>query len=85
VPGPTAPCWWIDASGQLAKAPPLRLAQVNDQAALAAVAAVVVLGYLLLCVGLLACGMLARRRLAAWDADWRATEPRWTRRRWSSG
>jgi hypothetical protein len=60
----------------------LRLSQVNDQAVLAAVVA---LGYLLPCLGLLACGVLGRRRLAAWDADWRATEPRWTRRRWSSG
>jgi Protein of unknown function (DUF3592) len=76
---------WVDASGNLTKAPPLRLAQVNEQAVLAAVAASVALGYLLPCVGLLACGMLARRRLAAWDADWRATEPRWTRRRRSSG
>jgi hypothetical protein len=76
---------WADASGNLAKAPPLRLAQVNDHAVLAAAAAVVALGHLLPCLGLLACGMLARRRLAAWDADWQATEPRWTRRRWSSG
>jgi hypothetical protein len=82
--GSTVPVW-VDASGQLAKAPPLRLAQVNEQAVLAAAAAVVALGYLLPCLGLLACGLLARRRLAAWDADWRATEPRWTRRRWSSG
>jgi hypothetical protein len=82
--GSTVPVW-VDAGGHLAKAPPLRLAQVNEQAVLAAVAASGALGYLLPCVGLLACGMLARRRLAAWDADWRATEPRWTRRRWSSG
>jgi hypothetical protein len=75
---------WADGSGQLAKAPPLRLAQVNERAVLAAVAASVALGYLLSCLGLLACGVLARRRLAAWDADWRATEPRWTRRRWST-
>jgi hypothetical protein len=82
--GSTVPVW-VDAGGQLAKAPPLRRAQVNEQAALAAAAASVVLGYLLSCAGLLACGLLALRRLAAWDADWRATEPRWTRRRWSSG
>lgn len=75
---------WVDASGHLATAPPLQLSQVNDQAMLAAAAAVVALGYLLPCVGVLACGMLGRRRLAAWDADWQATEPRWTRRRWSS-
>jgi hypothetical protein len=74
---------WTDGSGQLTKAP-LRLAQVNDLAVLAAVAASVALGYLLSCLGLLACGLLARRRLAAWDADWQATEPRWTRRRWST-
>jgi hypothetical protein len=76
---------WVDASGHLTKAPPLRLAQVHEQAVLAAAAAAVALGYLLPCAGLLAGGLLARRRLAAWDADWRATEPRWTRRRWSSG
>ena len=76
---------WVDASGRRATAPPLRRAQVNEQAVLAAAAASVVLGYPLSCAGLLACGLLARRRLAAWDADWRATEPRWTRRRWSSG
>jgi hypothetical protein len=82
--GGTVPVW-VDASGHLATAPPLRLAQVAEQAVLAAAAASVVLGYLLSCLGVLACGLLARRRLAAWDADWRATEPRWTRRRWSSG
>ena len=76
---------WVDASGNLATAPPLRPAQVNEQTVLAAAAAVVALGYLLPCAGLLACGLLGRRRLAAWDADWRATEPQWTRRRWSSG
>jgi hypothetical protein len=75
---------WADGSGQLAKAP-LQLSQVNDQVVLAAVAAVVTLGYLLPCLGLLACGVLGQRRLAAWDADWQATEPQWTRRRWSTG
>ena len=75
---------WVDASGKLTKAP-LRLAQMDEQAVLAATAASVVLAYLLSCAGLLACGLLARPRLAAWDADWRATEPRWTERRWSSG
>jgi hypothetical protein len=80
--GSTVPVW-VDASGNLAKAP-LRLSQVNDQAMLAAVAACVALGCLLPCVGLLAHGVLGRRRLAAWDADWQATEPRWTRRHWST-
>jgi hypothetical protein len=78
-----APSTAPHAYGNLAKAP-LRLSQVNDRAMLAAVAASVALGCLLPCVGLLACGVLGRRRLAAWDADWQATEPRWTRRRWST-
>src|SRR5262249_31246152 len=40
---------WVDAFGNLPTAPPLRPAQVNEQAVLAAAAAVVVLGYLLPC------------------------------------
>jgi len=44
--GSTVPVW-VDASGNLAKAPPLRLAQVTERAVLAAVAASVALGYLL--------------------------------------
>ena len=40
----------------------------------------VMLGLLLGVVGLLAHGELGRRRVAAWDADWQATEPQWTRR-----
>jgi hypothetical protein len=34
----------------------------------------------LLGVGQLAYAALGRRRLTAWDADWRATEPQWTGR-----
>ena len=71
---------WVDAAGRLT-GPPLRLSQVRDQAALAAMLAPVVVGFLLLCAGQLARGALDWRRLAAWDADWQATEPQWTGRR----
>jgi hypothetical protein len=71
---------WVDAAGRLT-GPPLRLSQVRGQAALAAMLAPIAAGFVLLCAGALAHGVLGRRRLAAWDADWPATEPQWTRRR----
>jgi hypothetical protein len=70
---------WTDAAGQQT-GPPLRSAQVKGQAALAAIVAPVVLGEVLLLAGLLAQCLLGRRRLAAWDAEWRATGPQWSRR-----
>jgi len=71
---------WVDAAGRLT-GPPLQLAQVRLQADLAAVLAPIVAGFALLCAGQLAHGVLGRRRAAAWDADWQATGPHWTRRR----
>jgi hypothetical protein len=70
---------WVDAAGRLTWQP-LQLWQVRDQAALAAALAPVVVGFILLCAAWLAHSALGRRRLAAWDADWRATEPQWTQR-----
>ena len=71
---------WVDAAGEQT-GPPLQPMQVRDQVVLAAVLAPVVLGLLLLCAGQLAYNLLSRRRLAAWEADWRATGPQWTRQR----
>ena len=71
---------WVDAAGRQT-GPPLEPSQVRGQAALAAIVAPVVLGLVLLCAGQLAHYLLARRRLAAWDADWRVTGPQWTRQR----
>ena len=71
---------WVDAAGRLT-GPPLQFSQVRLQAALAAGLAPVVVGFVLGCVGQLVHGVLGRRRLAAWDADWRATRPQWNRRR----
>jgi hypothetical protein len=71
---------WADAAGRLT-GPPLEAQQVRGRAFLAAVVAPVVLGLLLLTAGQLAHFLLVRRRLAAWDAEWRATGPQWTRQR----
>ena len=71
---------WADTAGRLT-APPLQRGQVRGQAGLAAILAPVVLGLILLCAGQLAHCLLGRRRLAAWDAEWRATGPQWTRHR----
>jgi hypothetical protein len=70
---------WVDAAGQ-PTGPPVTLSQVRAIAALAAVLACIAVGFLVACAGLLARSMLGQRRLAAWDADWQATEPQWTGR-----
>lgn len=72
---------WVDASGRLTGRAPLQAWQVQAQAMLAAVLAPAVLLVLLVCTGRLAHLQLGHRRLAAWDADWRATGPQWTRQR----
>lgn len=70
---------WITDDGQLTD-PPLQDSQVSDSAYFAGTFAVVVLAGLLVTAGLLARRALDRRRMAAWDAEWRATGPRWTTR-----
>jgi hypothetical protein len=70
---------WVDASGRLT-GPPLRHEQVKGQVILAVLVALAALGWLLAGAGVIAHHRLQRRRLAAWDADWRMTEPRWTAR-----
>jgi hypothetical protein len=71
---------WVDAAGR-PTSPPLQAYQVRGQAVLAAILAPVALGLVLLCVGQLAHVVLTRRRLAAWEADWRTTGPEWSRQR----
>jgi hypothetical protein len=72
---------WVDAAGRPTGHPPLQLPQVRGQAALATLLTPLAVGFSLLCAGLLAHAVLGRRRLAAWDADWQATEPQWTKGR----
>jgi len=68
---------WVDASGRLTGIP-LQQRQVEREAALAALLASLGLALILLGAGTLARRLLNRRRLAAWDAAWRAAGPRWT-------
>lgn len=72
---------WVDASGQ-PTGRPLQLAQVAGQAIDAAAMAATAAFSALLCAGVLGRWVLFRRRLAAWDAEWRAVGPRWTGLRW---
>lgn len=71
---------WVDGFGRLTGLP-LQRSQVQAQAVMAALLGPVLLGLLLGAVGLLAHGALGRRRMAAWDAEWQATEPQWSGRR----
>ncbi len=71
---------WVDRAGQLA-GPPLSRGQLAARAQLAAELAVGALGIALAAASWLTRRLLDRRRMAAWDADWLATGPRWSRRR----
>lgn len=68
---------WVDKAGRLT-GPPLRSRSASAVAA--SVLAPLATGVVLFCAGLLAHWVLERRRLAAWDADWRVTGPSWTRK-----
>lgn len=68
---------WTDASGQLT-GPPLQAAQVADRTTLAAMLAPMAAAAVFLAAWRLARHALNKRRLAAWDADWSATGPKWT-------
>ena len=70
---------WSTFDGQVATAP-LRDTQVSGQTVLGEVAAVWALGVLLTVVGFCGRRVLDKRRMAAWDEEWRATGPRWTTR-----
>jgi hypothetical protein len=71
---------WITVDGQLANQPLLD-SQVSGQVLLAQILSVIAVAILLTVTGVLGRRALDKRRTAAWDADWRATGPRWTARR----
>ena len=70
---------WTDRTGDLTTAPLLD-SQVADQTTSAEVLGVVASAGVLTLAGALALWTLNKRRMAAWDADWHATGPRWTTR-----
>lgn len=71
---------WTNQSGKVIGPPPGR-GQTSTQQALATVSAFVLTGLATLVAGMIALGALNRRRLAAWETEWRVTGPKWTSRR----
>jgi len=59
----------------------LSRAQLSARAQLAAELAIGILAIAVAAVGWVTRWVLDRRRMAAWDADWLATGPRWSPRR----
>jgi hypothetical protein len=70
---------WVDRAGELAD-PLLGRVQLVTQAHLAEEVAVGTLAIALIAAYWLARRVLDGRRMAAWDADWLATGPRWSSR-----
>jgi hypothetical protein len=70
---------WVNQAGQLTDSP-LQHSQVTGRADVAQGLAVAVLAVALIIAGWAARRALDRRRLAAWDAEWLATERRWSSR-----
>jgi len=66
---------WAGRSGRLTRTP-FPAFQAAIQADVTAAMAVPCWGLLLLCAGVLSCRLLDVRRLAAWDAEWRAMDGR---------
>jgi hypothetical protein len=68
---------WIGASGAFASPPPGHQVIAGD-VCIAALVTCLVASLILLASNTLARRALDRRRLRAWDADWRATGPLWS-------
>lgn len=71
---------WIDASGAVTRPPPDHRVIAGD-VCIAALVTCLVTSLLVLGSSTLARRALDRRRLHAWDAEWRVTGPRWSGRR----
>lgn len=76
--GATLPVW-TDLSGDFTTAPLLD-SQVSGQVVTGEVIGVISLAGVLTVSGALVLSRINKRRMADWDADWRATGPRWTTR-----
>ena len=80
TPAGTTVTIWVTETGQLTD-PPLQSSQIAGQTYLAGTFGVISLATILIIIGMLACRELDKRRMAAWEADWLATGPRWTTHR----
>jgi hypothetical protein len=69
---------WVRADGRLT-GPPLQPSQVQGQEMLAGALAVMTVALVLWGTGLAVHCAVERRRMAAWDDEWRATGPKWSR------
>ena len=68
---------WIDASGAVTD-PPLDHRDIAGDVCIAVIATCLVSGLVLLALSTLVRRVLDRRRLSAWDAEWRASGPLWS-------
>jgi hypothetical protein len=80
VPAGAPMAAWIAEPGRLPDQVPSRGPSAFS-APFASVLAVLLLGLLLLAVAVAVRRLVNRRRMAAWEADWAVTGPRWTSRR----
>ena len=69
---------WVNASG-LPTGPPIRAAEQGQQALLAELMTLCVLGVAACLIADTGRILLDRRRLAAWEKEWQAIGPLWTR------
>jgi hypothetical protein len=72
---------WVDQAGDLAS-PPITVSEAADQGTFATVMAIVLTLMACLTVALITRLVVNRRRLAAWEADWVVTAPKWNRQHW---
>jgi hypothetical protein len=68
---------WIDASGAVTD-PPLDRREIAGDVSIAVIATCLVSGLVLLASSTLVRRVLDRRRLSAWEAEWRASGPLWS-------
>ncbi|GLY80640.1 Rv1733c family protein [Actinoallomurus iriomotensis] len=71
---------WIDGEGRSVD-PPLRRSQLAGQKAIVSGFALAALSFALIGARQAVRHVLDRRRMACWEEEWSAVEPRWTRRR----
>jgi hypothetical protein len=75
---------WVDRAGWPTGPPPSHGA-ILAREAIGAIAAILALGAVLLCLAAVARRILDRRRLANWEAAWITVGPEWTQRFRSRG